>query len=103
MEETRKMVKMPTHKRIVNGFTYEPPARCCNCDRDLRAKEWPEGSPGPYIQIMMPIPGICLYQCLKCSAVMGNVHAMNNMKIVKELQSTPQIMRPESRIIKLSS
>jgi hypothetical protein len=94
-----KMIQMPSHKTEQNGFLYEPPAACVYCERDLRPKEWPEGGMGPYIRIHMPIPGICFYQCLKCNAVMGNVHAMNNLRIVKELQNKPHIVRPESRII----
>jgi hypothetical protein len=92
------MIKIETHKREIKGLLYEPPANCTNCDRELRLKEWPEGSMGPYIFINLPIPGLCFYQCLKCGTIMGNIHAAGNLKKIKEAQEN-QILKPESRII----
>jgi hypothetical protein len=93
-----KMVKVESHKREINGLLFEPPAHCTNCERDMRVKEWPAGGLGPYIFISLPIPGLCFYQCLKCGAVMGNVHAVENLKKIKAAQLT-QIVKADNRII----
>ncbi|MFA5363536.1 MAG: hypothetical protein WC335_09930 [Candidatus Omnitrophota bacterium] len=92
------MIKIETHKREINSLLFEPPAHCTNCDRDMRVKEWPEGGLGPYIFISLPIHGLCFYQCLKCGAVMGNIHAAGNLIKIKAAQVN-QIVRAENRII----
>jgi len=103
-EQPNKMIRVPSHKTVEDGFSYEPPARCHYCEQDLRPTEWPDGSFGPYITIRMPIPGIALYQCTKCSHIMGNIYAAENLQRLKKLQNEATILQPpESRIIKLSS
>jgi hypothetical protein len=99
-----KMVRLPSHKTEENGFAYEPPKQCHYCEAELRAVEWPEGGMGPYIRIGLPIPGIALYQCTKCSCIMGNIHAAANMQRLKRLQNDARVLRPhEGSIIRLSS
>ena len=97
-----KMVKMPSHRMDEDGFLYEPPAKCHYCERDMRPGEWPEGGIGPYIRVNIPVPGICLYQCTKCSALMGNVHATANLKRLKQLREGSRILTPEEgKIIRM--
>jgi hypothetical protein len=101
---TEKMIRVPSHKVVEGGFTYEPPKKCHYCDQDLRAEEWPEGGAGPYVRIGLPVPGLALYQCTKCSCIMGNIHAVENLKRLKRLQNDAHVLRPsEIGIIRLSS
>ena len=97
-----KMVHVPSHRTEENGFIYEPPAQCHYCEQDMRPVEWPEGGLGPYIRIGLPVPGLALYQCTKCSAIMGNIHAAANLQRLKRLENEARILRPrEGNIIKM--
>jgi hypothetical protein len=95
-----KMVRVPSHRVEEDGFIYEPPKQCHYCESDLRVTEWVEGELGPYIRLSLPIPGIALYQCTKCSAVMGNIHAGTNLQRLKRMQND-ELIRPTSNLIKL--
>ncbi len=96
-----KVVKIESHRQEENGYLFEPPSICIGCERELRVKEIREGSIGPYIKIMLPVPGLCIYQCTRCQTIMGNIHAVRNLKILQAIEEEESnIILPTSNLIR---
>jgi hypothetical protein len=88
------------HLHIIDGLKFEPPGECPCCGADLQPEEIDKGDIGPYITINLPIDGMCFYQCTVCSGIVGNVHAIANLrKIVAEKKEESPLIIPEGRKI----